>query len=357
MLWTDTRSFAGNLGGRFPAKAILCLCLCAVTNATMLVSDARADVLTGQWETLDVLDGEYRIHNNVWGATTAQEVTAFTNESYFEVTLSEHDQGGVAAYPFILKGTHWGAGGTTNSGFPIQISDVESAPFSWSIDTQGVGGTWNAAFESWFSTTGGTAPDAAELMIWIDYNGGAFPGGSWAGNVTIGGLQWGVYHASPWATWEHYIAYRLLTPTDEVNLDLKDFMDDSLARDFLESDWYLDNMEAGFEIWSDGEGLTTNSFSGEVTAAAAGLPGDFTGDGTVDAADYAAWRDGLGTLYTETEYDVWREHFGQSDGGAGAFAGTPANATVPEPSSIFLALGAVVALVALRAPSACRSDA
>ena len=41
------------------------------------------------------------------------------------------------------------------------------------------------------------------------------------------------------------------------------------------------------------------------------IPGDFNGNGVVDAADYVAWRKGLGTLYTQNDYNVWRAHFGQ----------------------------------------------
>jgi formylglycine-generating enzyme required for sulfatase activity len=38
-------------------------------------------------------------------------------------------------------------------------------------------------------------------------------------------------------------------------------------------------------------------------------PGDYSGDGQVDAADYVRWRDGLGTAYTQADYDVWRANF------------------------------------------------
>jgi len=57
------------------------------------------------------------------------------------------------------------------------------------------------------------------------------------------------------------------------------------------------------------------------------IPGDFNVDGTVNAADYTIWRDGLGGTHTVAEYDVWKSHFGTTGfGGAGNVA------TVPEPS-------------------------
>jgi hypothetical protein len=63
------------------------------------------------------------------------------------------------------------------------------------------------------------------------------------------------------------------------------------------------------------------------------LSGDFNGDGKVDAADYVVWRKGLGTIYTQADYDVWRNHFGQT---AGSGAGAIPNAAVPEPTTLVL---------------------
>jgi hypothetical protein len=69
------------------------------------------------------------------------------------------------------------------------------------------------------------------------------------------------------------------------------------------------------------------------------IAGDFNGDGKVDCADFVAWRKGLGTTYTEADYDVWRTHFGQSIGGGSGSA--QANFMVPEPMSIILCVVAV----------------
>ena len=84
--------------------------------------------------------------------------------------------------------------------------------------------------------------------------------------------------------------------------------------------------------------------TGEVTLIAiALLPGDYNGNGIVDAADYTVWRNGLGTTYTLADYDVWKAHFGMSAGiGSGSGAALPSAAllspTVPEPASAWLTL-------------------
>jgi hypothetical protein len=80
------------------------------------------------------------------------------------------------------------------------------------------------------------------------------------------------------------------------------------------------------------------------------LPGDFNNDGTVDAADYVVWRNGLGTTYTQVDYNAWRANFGRSAAGAvSATAGVPssANPAVPEPTAgVSLAIAAISLVVA-----------
>jgi uncharacterized protein YjbI with pentapeptide repeats len=72
--------------------------------------------------------------------------------------------------------------------------------------------------------------------------------------------------------------------------------------------------------------------TGEVTLLAiAGLPGDFNGDGSVDAADYVRWRKDPGSHGGQQGIEIWRDHFGQTAGG-----GSATNDTVPEPASALL---------------------
>ncbi|HVT26643.1 MAG TPA: autotransporter-associated beta strand repeat-containing protein, partial [Lacipirellulaceae bacterium] len=70
------------------------------------------------------------------------------------------------------------------------------------------------------------------------------------------------------------------------------------------------------------------------------LAGDFNGDGAVDAADYVAWRKGLGMSYTQTDYNVWRVQYGQT---AGKSANVGASASVPEP--VFALMLIIAALI------------
>jgi autotransporter-associated beta strand protein len=78
---------------------------------------------------------------------------------------------------------------------------------------------------------------------------------------------------------------------------------------------------------------------------ASGLPGDYNDDGTVDAADYVVWREGLNNTYTQTDYDVWRENFGKTIGTGTALTSSESlPAAIPEPR-----LGLIVVSIALTA--------
>ncbi len=86
--------------------------------------------------------------------------------------------------------------------------------------------------------------------------------------------------------------------------------------------------------WDTSQLYTTGILS---VAPGSALAGDYNNNGVVDAADYVAWRHGLGTTYTQTDYDVWRTHFGATAGGGSQLADGQTVA-VPEPATMFLAL-------------------
>jgi hypothetical protein len=114
--------------------------------------------------------------------------------------------------------------------------------------------------------------------------------------------------------------------------------------------WAADG--TSFYTTSESDGLTTAPIhSYTFSAPPPLLAGDYNDDHVVDASDYTVWRDQMGAeiaLPNETEtlghvtvedYDVWRAHFGETLGGAGA-------AAVPESASwmLFAAGCAIVAI-------------
>jgi hypothetical protein len=89
------------------------------------------------------------------------------------------------------------------------------------------------------------------------------------------------------------------------------------------------------------DGAIFKDFS--VTVAAAGVAGDYNGNGIVDAADYVMWRNGDSPDDTQAGYDLWRSRFGATSGsGSGLGA-----AGVPEPASLVLLLLGLMAYPAI----------
>jgi hypothetical protein len=63
--------------------------------------------------------------------------------------------------------------------------------------------------------------------------------------------------------------------------------------------------------------------------------GDFNGDDSVDAADYVAWRKGVGVESSPDNYNAWRTHFGEVVQ-SGAATSADLNAFIPEPTPVQL---------------------
>jgi hypothetical protein len=75
------------------------------------------------------------------------------------------------------------------------------------------------------------------------------------------------------------------------------------------------------------------------------IAGDYNNDSSVDAADYVTWRKGLGSIYEQEHYAIWRANFGRNAGNASAatagLSGS-ASSSVPEPSTAGLLALAVL---------------
>jgi hypothetical protein len=81
------------------------------------------------------------------------------------------------------------------------------------------------------------------------------------------------------------------------------------------------------------------------------LPGDYNGNGQVDAADYTVWRNTLGSrtslsadgdgdgLIDQGDYVVWKNGYGNRTG-SGSFTGS----AIPEPASLVLFLAGLIAV-------------
>jgi hypothetical protein len=121
-----------------------------------------------------------------------------------------------------------------------------------------------------------------------------------------------------------------------------------------------DEANSTFRRVSVNEAGNTPAFIDNVTVKINGLgvPGDYNGDGAVDAADYTVWRDNLGAsislpnevvtpgAVTPEDYDEWVLRFG--DSALGGSAASLSSAAVPEPNTLLISCIAGVATVGIR---------
>ena len=117
--------------------------------------------------------------------------------------------------------------------------------------------------------------------------------------------------------------------------------------------WYLmvarainnNGLITGTGIYNDGPGGLSDgsrAFVLDASSLMSVIPGDFNGNGVVDAADYVVWRKGTSIAPTQENYNIWRSHFGQTAPNNGSGASSSGNSSVPEPATCALLMFAVI---------------
>ena len=205
-----------------------------------------------------VQGGRFEVQNNAWGADTPQCTTAF--DTGFSVQASHRKDSGPAAYPSIVWGCNHGTC-TRDTPFPRPVADLGDIRSSWSV-TVPTSGRFNASYDVWFDPQPRRDGDntGAELMIWTMRVGGIDPIGSMRGTTTIAGAAWDVYTGSNGQL--PVISYVRRQPTRQVlDLPITEFVTDAQRQGVVRREWYLTNLQAGFEPWIGGNGLSTDAFN------------------------------------------------------------------------------------------------
>ena len=229
----------------------------------------RAQVVNtcAQYDTVAV-EGRYNVQTNYWnpGPCPGTQCLAInTNSGAFTVTGNITCSSSVGSFPSIYYGCHYG-NCSPGSNLPMQVSNLQCVTSSWNFTPTDTG-SWNGAYDIFLSSNGGSTP-GAELMVWLDYTDNALPAGSNMGTVNIDGMNFTLWYGT---TAQTYIAYLANPKTDSVaNLNILDFIKDSVSRGYFSNSWYLLSIEAGIETRSEGLPFTSNSFTAWVNGGQCG---------------------------------------------------------------------------------------
>jgi hypothetical protein len=199
--------------------------------------------------------GNYVVRNDDFGAKTGLNNTGNPGFSiYYANNVTNW-----SAYPYVGRGWSWGVG--TYGGWPVKVS-ADGAPRSTLVTHQTWRGTYNTAYDMWFSTYPNktTQANGAEVMVWLSHPG---INPNTYRQVYIDGAWWGVMswraHSSH-GSW-NYIAYIRDVQTSSVyGMWLNPFFRDAEAHGSLRSYWYWTSVEAGFELCRGGAGLAIDYF-------------------------------------------------------------------------------------------------
>jgi hypothetical protein len=208
----------------------------------------------------------YVIRNDYFGPGDQQCITNANDWSNFTVTRSTTPRGVTDGYPYILDGCSWGQC-SPRSALPVHVSDAAAISATWYASTIGTG-KWNVAFDIWVMRTpnhGGQA-HGAEVMIWLNERGFPVPDAD-RRIVRLDGVRWyfathlSCSHLAAHPGCWNFVLYRRVIPQDHCRkLNLGSFFTYAVSRHLVSRAWWINGIEAGFEIWHGGTGLATDWF-------------------------------------------------------------------------------------------------
>ncbi|MBO0880605.1 MAG: hypothetical protein J2P17_09725 [Mycobacterium sp.] len=249
----------------------------SLTGSAVLCDNARG-LVTGA-------DGEpYAIRMPRWRGGPGRACVRTTGGAQFHVTRTPVSDGHVNSYPDVAMGCmQWTC--TPDRRLPLRLQHVARLRSSLLIHGH-PSGMWNASYDMWlgkaeFNADGSSTRSGAEVMVWPTYSE------SYAGHriVHIAGRAWYYMH---WHTCDHaksptrhggvpradvtcfkYISFRAVHQYRRVsNLNLLAFFRWLEDRQMVRKWWWLEGVEAGFEIWSGGRGLGISGFRVDVQKVA-----------------------------------------------------------------------------------------
>jgi hypothetical protein len=217
----------------------------------------------------------YFVRNVYWRGTGPACVTT---DGHTQFTVTQTPIPGprlVNAFPSIVAGCQWSVC-SPNSQYPARVGAIKSIIDTWHTDRSEItpGADYNSALETWIGKKAQTTghEDGAEVMIWLNRGGPCCATTKDYHAVQIDGYKVGFEH---WlahdpqynVSWQ-YLQFRLWTQVNQIdNIDVAAFLRYGVQHGLISPSWYVENTEAGFEVWR-GSGFKTTLFSSHLTAGA-----------------------------------------------------------------------------------------
>jgi len=224
------------------------------------------------------IEGKYVVMNNNYNGGTQTITVTSTGFAITGRTGSASTTGAPLSYPAVYLGCHY-TNCSPSSQLPVKISTITTATSSVDMTyPNDPSFLYDASYDIWMDPTPKTTGvNQQELMIWLNKQGSAIQPISYVYDAqgavpitttTIDGVSWNVYRGSNGAN--NVVSYVAVTPINSLtNFDVLNFIEDVYTRtsDFAQpvtDQWYLTSIQAGFEPWLGGVGLTVNSFDATV---------------------------------------------------------------------------------------------
>jgi hypothetical protein len=232
-----------------------------IRTATQAATQADVEICEQYGST--TIQDRYVVQNNRWG-TSATQCVDVTGTGF---TLTRADgsvptDGAPKSYPSIFNGCHY-TNCSPGTRLPKQIATIGSAPTSISygyVDNA----VYNASFDIWLDPQPKTdGVNRTEIMIWFNRVGPIQPIGSRNGSATVGGRTWEVWTGNNGGN--DVISFVAPTAIPSWSFDVTDFVDQTVSRGMAAPNWYMTSIQAGFEPWQGGAGLSVNSFSSVIS--------------------------------------------------------------------------------------------
>jgi hypothetical protein len=217
---------------------------------------------------------EYIVQNNEWGSDAGQTIT-YGKGANFKVTVQNGTGSGnnPEGFPSVFTGANSNNNTGSSSMLPRAVSSIAKGSVMTSMTwaDNGATGSYNAAYDVWFSTGSGGDPAAAGpsggyLMVWFYKPSDNQPIGATItnGTVVIGGQQFNIWYGMNGS--KPVVSYVAQQKMSSWTFSLGAFIQDAVGRTCsgstkcVQSSWYLTNVFSGFEIWNGGLNLQTTDF-------------------------------------------------------------------------------------------------